>query len=68
LKNLSNSKGVFVLLIAKITSLHLLLQKKLRVRYPKKATKKITTTIRLAPDVLETFKATGDGWQTWIDT
>jgi uncharacterized protein (DUF4415 family) len=44
------------------------LQNKLGVRGPQKSPKKIATTIRLSPDVLETFKATGDGWQTRIDT
>jgi uncharacterized protein (DUF4415 family) len=43
------------------------LQKKLGVRGPQKAPKKIATTIRLSAEVLETFKATGDGWQTRID-
>jgi uncharacterized protein (DUF4415 family) len=43
------------------------LQKKLGVRGPQKAPKKIATTIRLSEEVLETFKATGDGWQTRID-
>jgi len=43
------------------------LQKKLGVRAPQKAPKKIATTIRLSHDVLVTFKATGDGWQTRID-
>jgi uncharacterized protein (DUF4415 family) len=37
------------------------------VRGPQKAPKKIATTIRLSAEVLETFKATGDGWQTRID-
>ena len=44
------------------------LQQKLGVRGPQKAPKKIATTIRLSPDVLAAFKATGDGWQTRIDT
>ena len=44
------------------------LLKKLGVRGVQKAPKKIVTTIRLSPDVLEKFKATGDGWQTRIDT
>ena len=44
------------------------LLKKLGVRGVQKAQKKIVTTIRLSPDVLEKFKATGDGWQTRIDT
>ena len=43
------------------------LQKKLGVRGAQKAPKKVVTTIRLSPDVLEKFKATGDGWQTRID-
>jgi uncharacterized protein (DUF4415 family) len=43
------------------------LQKKLGVRGAQKAPKKIVTTIRLSPDVLEKFKATGDGWQTRLD-
>lgn len=28
---------------------------------------KVSTTIRLSPEVIETFKATGNGWQTRID-
>lgn len=28
---------------------------------------KVSTTIRLSPDVLEAFRATGPGWQTRID-
>ena len=43
------------------------LQKKLSVRGTQKEPKKIATTIRLSPDVLEVFKATGAGWQTRID-
>ena len=41
--------------------------KKLGVRGPQKSPKKVVTTIRLSPDVLEKFKATGTGWQTRID-
>lgn len=44
------------------------LQKKMGVRGAQKAPKKIVITIRLSPDVLEKFKATGNGWQTRIDT
>ena len=43
------------------------LLKKLGVRGPQKLPKKVVTTIRLSPDILEKFKATGDGWQTRID-
>jgi uncharacterized protein (DUF4415 family) len=43
------------------------LLKKLGVRGPQKSAKKVVTTIRLSPDVLEKFKATGNGWQTRID-
>ena len=28
---------------------------------------KVSTTIRLSPEVIETFKASGRGWQTRID-
>ncbi len=28
---------------------------------------KVSTTIRLSPDVLQAFRAAGDGWQTRID-
>jgi uncharacterized protein (DUF4415 family) len=43
------------------------LLKKLGVRGPQKSPKKVVITIRLSPDILEKFKATGDGWQTRID-
>ena len=42
------------------------LQAKLRGR-PKAAVTKERITIRLSPDVVETFRATGDGWQTRMD-
>ena len=32
-----------------------------------KAEPKISTTIRLSPNVMQAFKATGKGWQTRID-
>jgi uncharacterized protein (DUF4415 family) len=32
-----------------------------------KAAPKISTTIRLSPDVLQAFRAAGDGWQTRVD-
>lgn len=42
------------------------LQAKLRGR-PKAAVTKERITIRLSPDVVGAFRATGDGWQTRID-
>ena len=42
-----------------------------RVGRPKGSVKtdaKISTTIRLSPDVLNAFRAAGSGWQTRIDT
>lgn len=41
-------------------------QAKLRGR-PKTAVTKERITIRLLPDVMQPFRATGDGWQTRID-
>src|SRR6218665_3939496 len=40
---------------------------RLRVRGPQTAPTKQATTIRLSPDVVAAFKATGHGWQTRID-
>ena len=42
------------------------LQAKLRGR-PKAAVTKERITIRLSPDVVQPFRATGAGWQTRID-
>ena len=42
------------------------LQAKLRGR-PKAAVTKERITIRLSPDVVQTFRATGNGWQTRLD-
>jgi uncharacterized protein (DUF4415 family) len=39
----------------------------MRLRGPQKSPPKISTTIRLSPDVLQAFRAAGDGWQTRID-
>jgi uncharacterized protein (DUF4415 family) len=36
-------------------------------RGPQKTPVKVQTTIRLSPDVMDAFKATGKGWQTRID-
>jgi uncharacterized protein (DUF4415 family) len=40
---------------------------KLKVRGPQKAPTKERITIRLSPEVLERFRATGEGWQTRVD-
>lgn len=37
---------------------------KVRRGRPKAAVTKVSTTLRLDPDVLETFKADGPGWQS----
>ena len=39
----------------------------MRVRGPQKAPPNVSTTIRLSPEVVEAFRAGGDGWQTRID-
>jgi len=51
------------------TSLPESLQAKLarRPRGPQKAPVKERITIRLSPEVLEPFRATGDGWQARLD-
>lgn len=38
-----------------------------RARGPQKAPTKVSTTLRLSPDVVEHFRATGQGWQSRID-
>jgi len=38
-----------------------------RTRGLQKAPKKVPMTIRLSPEVVAYFKATGDGWQTRLD-
>ena len=43
------------------------LQRKLGVRGPQKAPTKERITIRLSRDVIERFRATGDGWQARVD-
>jgi uncharacterized protein (DUF4415 family) len=43
------------------------LQAKLRTRGPQKTPRKVSTTLRLSPDVVQAFRAAGDGWQTRID-
>ncbi len=39
----------------------------IKPRGPQKAPTKQSTTIRLSPEVMAAFKATGAGWQTRID-
>jgi uncharacterized protein (DUF4415 family) len=48
------------------TALPASLQAKLRGR-PKAAVTKERITIRLSADVVQTFRATGEGWQTRVD-
>jgi uncharacterized protein (DUF4415 family) len=43
------------------------LRVKLGVRGPQKAPTKERITIRLSPEVVRRFRATGDGWQTRVD-
>lgn len=40
---------------------------KLKARGPQRAPTKERITIRLSPDVVRRFRATGDGWQTRVD-
>lgn len=43
------------------------LRAKLGVRGPQKTPTKERITIRLSPEVVQRFRATGDGWQTRVD-
>lgn len=43
------------------------LKKKLGVRGPQKAPIKERITIRLSQEVVEQFRASGEGWQTRVD-
>jgi uncharacterized protein (DUF4415 family) len=43
------------------------LRRKLGVRGPQKTPTKERITIRLSPEVVQRFRATGDGWQTRVD-
>ncbi len=43
------------------------LQRKLGVRGPQRAPTKERITIRLSQDVVQRFRATGEGWQTRVD-
>jgi len=44
------------------------LRKKLGVRGPQKTPTKERITIRLSREVVEQFRASGEGWQTRVDT
>ena len=43
------------------------LRKKVGIRGPQKEPTKERITIRLSPDVVQRFRATGEGWQTRVD-
>jgi uncharacterized protein (DUF4415 family) len=43
------------------------LLKKLGVRGPQKAPIKVLVSIRLSREVVDTFRASGEGWQTRVD-
>lgn len=43
------------------------LQRKLGIRGPQRAPTKERITIRLSQDVVQRFRATGEGWQTRVD-
>jgi uncharacterized protein (DUF4415 family) len=43
------------------------LLKKLGVRGPQKTPTKVRVSLRLSREVVEYFRATGDGWQTRMD-
>jgi uncharacterized protein (DUF4415 family) len=43
------------------------LRKKVGVRGPQKEPTKERITIRLSPEVVQRFRASGDGWQTKMD-
>lgn len=53
--------------VAQAMSPELLKVMGIKPRGPQKAPTKQATTIRLSPDVMTAFKATGTGWQTRID-
>jgi uncharacterized protein (DUF4415 family) len=43
------------------------LARKIGVRGPQRSPTKERITIRLSPEVVRRFRATGDGWQTRVD-
>ena len=50
-----------------ITTLSEALQRKLGVRGAQRSPTKERVTIRLSKNVVESFRATGEGWQTRVD-
>lgn len=50
------------------TPAQIMARKRGRPEGSRKANPKVATTIRLSPEVMAAFKATGAGWQTRIDT
>ena len=76
LKPLSNAKGE----VRELTSndlkgfrsarqaLPTSLRRKVGVRGPQRSATKERITIRLSQDVVQSFRATGEGWQTRVDT
>ncbi|MDR3672889.1 MAG: BrnA antitoxin family protein [Holophaga sp.] len=44
------------------------LMKKLGVRGPQKAPTKVRVSLRLSHEVVDYFRATGEGWQTRMDS
>lgn len=44
------------------------LRDKLKVRGPQKAPAKERITLSLSPEVVQRFRATGEGWQTRVDS
>lgn len=52
---------------ANVLPLHVQEKLGMRVRGPQKTPTKIPTSIRLSPNVIDAFKATGRGWQSRID-
>lgn len=51
----------------RVRSLSPALHGKLGVRGPQRAPTKERVTIRLSRNVVESFRSTGDGWQTLVD-
>jgi uncharacterized protein (DUF4415 family) len=50
-----------------LTGLPSSLRGKLKRRGPQKAPRKVPVSIRLSPDVVDHFRATGAGWQKRMD-
>lgn len=65
--DLARFKPAADVLAPKLYASLLEMNKRAGVRGPQKAPTKQATTIRLSPEVMAAFKATGTGWQTRID-